>query len=364
MVTISLCMIVKDEEAVLGRCLDSVKDLVEEMIIVDTGSSDRTKEIAAQYTDQIYDFIWIDDFSAARNEAFSKAKMDYCMWLDADDVLPKEAGEKLLAWKTQTDGSTDAVLMPYATGFDEEGKVSFCYERERLLKNKRGFRWEGRVHEAIAVFGKVEKLDVCIEHRSQKTVYGKRNLRIYEKMKEAGEPFGARDLFYYGRELYYHKRYEEAIGCFLFFLKREDAFCENQVDACRYAAYALYQLGREEEALDFLYQGLRYRTPGGELCCDLGKHFLDRKKWEQAVFWYQAALHAKREEGGFVQAECYGYVPYLQLCVCYDRMGEEKKAYQCHKMAGKYKPYGREYLKNEEYFRNMEEERLGKVCIL
>ncbi|MDE6896493.1 MAG: glycosyltransferase family 2 protein, partial [Lachnospiraceae bacterium] len=87
MVTISLCMIVKNEEAVLGRCLDSVKDAVDEIIIVDTGSSDRTKEIAAEYTDKIYDFEWVNDFSAARNEAFSKAEMDYCMWLDADDIL-------------------------------------------------------------------------------------------------------------------------------------------------------------------------------------------------------------------------------------------------------------------------------------
>ena len=81
---------------------------------------------------------------------------------------------------------------------------------------------------------------------------------------------------------------------------------------------------------------------------------MDRQMWDQAVFWYQAALHAKKETAGaFVQNECYGYQPYLQLSVCYDRMGERERAYECHKMAGKCKPYGREYLKNEEYFRNM-----------
>lgn len=67
MQTISLCMIVRDEEAVLERCLSSIADLVEEIIIVDTGSQDGTKKIAAQYTDAIYDFVWIDDFAAARN---------------------------------------------------------------------------------------------------------------------------------------------------------------------------------------------------------------------------------------------------------------------------------------------------------
>ena len=73
MITISLCMIVKNEEKVLARCLDSIADLMDEIIIVDTGSSDNTKEIAKKYTDKIYDFTWIDDFSAARNFAFSKA---------------------------------------------------------------------------------------------------------------------------------------------------------------------------------------------------------------------------------------------------------------------------------------------------
>ena len=87
MITISLCMIVKDEEDVLARCLESAADTADEIIIVDTGSADATKEIARRYTDKVYDFAWTDDFSAARNFSFSKAEMEYCMWLDADDIL-------------------------------------------------------------------------------------------------------------------------------------------------------------------------------------------------------------------------------------------------------------------------------------
>ena len=95
MITISLCMIVKNEEKVLRRCLDSVADLVEELVIVDTGSTDATKQIAAGYANaKVYDFEWVDDFSAARNFAFSKATQEYIYSADADEVLDEENRER------------------------------------------------------------------------------------------------------------------------------------------------------------------------------------------------------------------------------------------------------------------------------
>ena len=103
MVTISLCMIVRDEEAVLARCLDSVKEAVDELVIVDTGSRDRTLEIAGRYTKNIVEIAWTDDFAAARNASFSRGTMDYCMWLDADDVMKEEERDRLIAWKEQAD---------------------------------------------------------------------------------------------------------------------------------------------------------------------------------------------------------------------------------------------------------------------
>ena len=113
---ISLCMIVREEEAVLERCLQSVMDVVDEIVIVDTGSKDRTKEIAAKFTDQIYDFLWCDDFSAARNFAFSKGTGDYLMWLDADDVLPESEKEKLLQLKALlSEKRYDTIMLPYDT---------------------------------------------------------------------------------------------------------------------------------------------------------------------------------------------------------------------------------------------------------
>ena len=87
MISVSMCMIVKNEQSILKRCLDSYAGIYDELIIVDTGSTDNTKEIAAQYTDKVYNFAWCDDFAEARNFAFSKASCDYILSVDADEEL-------------------------------------------------------------------------------------------------------------------------------------------------------------------------------------------------------------------------------------------------------------------------------------
>ena len=202
MVSISLCMIVKNEEDVLSRCLESVSGLVDEIIIVDTGSTDRTQETAACFTDKIFAFPWQDDFAAARNEAFSHASMDYCMWLDADDLLLEADRTAFLALKETLDPSVSVVMAPYHTGFDQSGRVTFSYYRERLIKNRAGMRWAGAVHEAISPVGKVFYADFAVTHRKTRPSDPDRNLRIYQAQLAAGKALEPRQQFYYGRELY------------------------------------------------------------------------------------------------------------------------------------------------------------------
>lgn len=140
MISLSLCMIVKNEEAVLERILKPVSQMMDAILIADTGSSDRTKEIAEQYTSQVFDFPWCDDFSAPRNFLLEKVRTDYWMWLDADDVLDEENLEKLKSLKETLDSGTDVVMMEYAVGFDQSGRTTFSYFRERIMKTSRNFR--------------------------------------------------------------------------------------------------------------------------------------------------------------------------------------------------------------------------------
>ena len=133
-----------------------------------------------------------------RNFITEKADTDYWMWLDADDAVTPENQARLLELKRTLEPDTDVVMMRYATGFDEKGKANFSYYRERLIRNGKGFRWEGRVHEAVTPAGKVVYSDVVIEHRKVFQGDPDRNLRIYEDMLCAGEEFSPRSLFIMG----------------------------------------------------------------------------------------------------------------------------------------------------------------------
>ncbi len=361
MASISLCMIVKNEEETLPRCLESVKGLTDEIIIVDTGSEDGTKKAAAGYTDRIYDYVWKDDFSAARNYAFEKGECDYLMWMDADDVIPEGEREKFLEMKNHLPPDTDIVMMPYAVSFDESGNSTFTYYRERIVRNKAGYLFAGRVHEVIPPAGKILYSDVRIEHRKLKTADSGRNLRIYEDMEAKGERFDSRALYYYGRELAAHRKYRKGIKVLKSFLKRPDGWKENRIDACRQLAFCYYGLNDEEKALGALFSSFEIDVPRGEICCDLGRHFMDRGSYGQAVYWLKQALEAKRDmkSGAFIQEDCYGFLPAILLCVCFDRMGDLKQAEKYNELAGRYNPASFYYRENRDYLRKKQKKNLN-----
>lgn len=353
MIQISLCMIVKNEEDVLARCLESVGKIADEIVIVDTGSTDQTKKIAQSYTDNLFDFEWCEDFAAARNYSFSKATMDYILWLDADDILTEENQKLFLELKENLTPDVSMVMMKYHTAFHEDGSPSFSYYRERLIKNHAGFHWEGAVHEAIVPSGKIIYSEIAVTHKKIHPSNPDRNLQIFEHLLEKGTVLQPRQQFYYARELYYHARYREALEVFETFLDSEEGWIENMIDACRQAALCHYALNEPFQALQCLLRSMQYDLPRAEICCDIGKHFVDRTNYRPAIFWYQTALSLPRNDqsGAFVFPDCYGYLPAIMLCVCYDRLGDRKQAEQYNELAGSFKPEDPFYLSNREFFK-------------
>ena len=355
MKTISLCMIVKNEEAILDRALSSIKDVVDEIIIVDTGSTDKTKDIAFNYTNKVFDFKWNNDFAQARNYAFSKATCEYCMWLDADDVVLPKDKEALLKVKESLDGSVSVVMMKYHTQFDANDNPTFTYYRERLLRRSDNFKWEGFIHEVISPKGKIEYSDVAITHKKDKPSDSKRNLMIFDQKLRKGYHFLPRELFYYARELYYHNYYHDAIKQFTKFLNTKQGWKENNISACQFLGYCYHALHDTPTAISWLLNSLYYDTPRAEICCDLGQYFYELKAYQQAIYWYAVALSCTRDDtsGAFVLPDCYDYIPNIQLCLCYDALKQYDTANFYNELAGKCKPNDPAYLYNKKYFESI-----------
>lgn len=349
---ISLCMIVKNEEEVLARCLNSVRDIADEIIIVDTGSTDGTKKAASAFTDKIYDFPWCDDFAKARNFSFSKATMDYLMWLDADDVIDEENRQRLLKLKQSIPEEIDIIMLNYHVAFDPQNNPTFSYYRERIFKKSAAPLWIGAIHEVIPLRGNLLFQDIAVCHKKIRPNEPERNLRIFEKMLARGEVLDPRQQYYYGRELYYNGYYEKAIDVLTVFLNQEAGWIENKIGACKDLSECYEALGQTDKVPECLFRSFTFDVPRAEICCEIGRFFLNQEKYTLAAHWYEAALACPVNEknGGFYLADCHGYIPFMQLCVCHDRLGSLEKAIDYNERAGALKPEDSAYLYNKKYF--------------
>ncbi|AOT69339.1 glycosyltransferase family 2 protein [Geosporobacter ferrireducens] len=353
MVTISLCMIVKNEEKVLDRCLESFNGIADEIIIADTGSEDCTKEIAQRYTDKIYDFQWIDDFAAARNFSFSKASMEYILWTDADDMLLEEDRQKFLQLKEVLNPTIDCVTMNINLAFDQYGKVTHTIRSNRLVKRSCSFRWVGPVHEYLEMGGNILNSDIGVTHKRVHHDVD-RNIKIYEQRLKNNEEFGPRDLYYYANELLDHRRHQEAAEYYIKFLDAGKGWFEDNVAACWKLADIHIILNDWDNAMKYSLQSFKYDTPRAESCCRMGFLFLNINMYKQATFWYKLAtlLEKPNENMGLTNSACWTWLPHLQLCVCYDRLGLYQLAYDHNELARLYIPDDQRVLYNKQYLEN------------
>ncbi|AIQ49304.1 glycosyl transferase [Paenibacillus sp. FSL R7-0273] len=353
-ITVSLCMIVKNEEATLGRCLDSVAGLADEIIIVDTGSTDRTKEIARRYTDKVVDFTWVDDFAKARNYAFSLGTQEYLLWLDADDEFLPADREKFSALKGALDWDTDAVSMNYNLAFDEHGNVTSSLTRNRLVKRENGFRWFGVVHEYLEVSGKVHRSDISVTHGR---VHGNsdRNLQIYEKRYTAGEIFSTRDLYYFANELREHKQWEKAISFYEMFLQQVDGWVEDKINACGSLSDCFRELNNLQQAKAKALYSFSFDLPRAENCCRIGSLYMLENDYAKAIYWYKTATELAKplDSYAILQHACWSWLPHLQLAVCYDRIGQYERACAHNETAAEFIPTDSKVLANRVYFESL-----------
>ncbi|MCM1043272.1 MAG: glycosyltransferase [Corallococcus sp.] len=347
MKTLSVAMIVKNEERVLSRIL-SCLTFADEVVVVDTGSTDSTCQIALSFGAKLYNFVWIDDFAAARNFAFKQAKCNYVMWLDADDVISYGDIQKITAWK-QSDSLPDTVMAEYCVGEGE--RQSFAFFRERILRNCAAAHWMGRIHETIAPFGKIEYADFKIRHCPVET-HTMRNLKIYGKMLEEGEIFDERNTYYYARELYASGNVRQAQKYFKKFLRSANGYFIDKIGALVSLSDIEVSKGNFLQAKKYLTQTFAYGLPRAETCCKLGALFLKENDFAKAAYWYELALRCNDKEG-FIISDYGDFVPYVQLCICYYNTGDVAKSYEYHRRAFALQPDNAAVKHNQEFFAAM-----------
>lgn len=353
--TLSVCLIVKDEEETIDRVLRCASLFADEIVVADTGSTDKTFEIAKKFTDNVFFFEWCDDFSAARNFAFEKASCDYVMWLDADDVVTDEDAKKIKV--ILKDANFDMAFLPYATAF-ENGEATFVYYRERIFRRNKNYRFTGAVHEAVVPEGNILYADAVIRHEKVKNSDPMRNLRIYQKLIVRGVCLEGRAKFYYGRELFYNGMLLESAAVLEDFLAG-DGWVENKIEACNNLHSVYTALGDGERAMRSIFRSFLYAPPRSNACCHIGDYFFKKNDLKSAIYWYERALESDNGErsGAFVNVDCKGFIPFMQLCVLYDKLGDHKKAYEYNERAGRLKPNAQSYLFNKKYFQKILTER-------
>lgn len=319
MITVSLCMIVKNEERILKRCLDSVSDLVEEIVIVDTGSTDRTKEIAAEYTENVYDFVWTGSFSDARNFAFSKCTEQYIYTADADEVIDEENRRRFLDLKRVLLPEIEIVQMKYGNQLQFSTIYNFDEEyRPKLYKRLREFVWEYPIHEAVRLTPVIYDSDIVITHLPEALHTG-RDIAAFEKMVAQGAYLDQKLCGLYARELFISGTAEQFAGAKEYFkavieeegrtpAEQMEAFC-IVVRACRLAGdtaefykYAMRATASDEEI-------------PAEICYELGCFYQEGGDPAEAAMWFYNALH---ETESILNRKCGGEFAERGLKECTD----------------------------------------------
>jgi len=285
MATLSLCMIVKDEEGFLENCLSSVKDIVVEIIVVDTGSKDGTKSLASKLGVKVFDFKWTDDFSEARNFSLSKATSNWILVLDADEMLDSKSKEEVLRLvndkehcltsvvgfkvdqRTHAPAKDDAVMAVGDAVLATDYKGHESHRMVRLFKNHPSIKFKNKVHELVEHSirdngGQVLDSSIVVHH------------------------FGLlkKDVLHVKQEDYVDKMWKQL---------------EEEPDNPRYnrqVALAFMENGRNDLAHKYLMRVAKLDPDFPGLLADLGKVYVNLGKPAKAMKLYNMAIARNKRD--------------------------------------------------------------------
>lgn len=335
---ISQCMIVKNEESNIERALTWGKGIVSEQIVVDTGSTDRTVEIARQMGAAVYEFQWIDDFAAAKNYAISKAKYPWIAFLDADEYFSREDAKKLLGSLDMLDiTGTESILTGWVN-LDNSGKIMFVGTQRRIFRNLPTLRYEGRIHESLITTDGhlIDTVDMVEELSIFHTGYGTvenskkegRNLKIIQaELKDKPDEF---DLWgYMGQEYAAMGKWDEAVEAFRKGISLMPEEMKGIYDInTSILFYRLLEteaniLNKDEETVMEIYKKAIEGWPEeSEYDYSVGRYFVNRKNWKKGEYHLRRALEllerfSNTDKGMALSGEIQKAYELLAIC-CYN----------------------------------------------
>jgi GT2 family glycosyltransferase len=324
---VSLTVIARNEENNLPHCLASVAGVFDEVVVVDTGSTDRTVEIAREFGARVFDFGWIDDFSAARNEALAHATGDYAFWLDADDVIEPDELEKLKVILAALRVGEDAGYVvrckcdpsPDGTGGDT------VVDHVRLFPLRPGVRWSYRVHEQILPSLREAKIpvrwtDVTVRHTGyvdkalrERKLERDTRLLLLELDEKPGHPFVCFNLGCIAIE---RRRWDEALE--FFYKSLASSVPTDSIVRKIFAqiARAHQMKGNSQAALGACERGLAVYPEDAELW--FRKGIVHRHRGESALAescWRRILTLTRPDEFCSVDQGIYGHLTRRNLAV-------------------------------------------------
>jgi glycosyltransferase involved in cell wall biosynthesis len=325
MITLSLAMIVKNEGATIERALNCARHFADEMIVVDTGSTDDTAAKAAAMGAKVHHFSWIDDFAAARNYSFAQCSMDWIIWLDGDDVISPEDQSRILDLKRSVlNDELEAIYLRYVYPPFQQWRERMA-RRDLFAENK--LRWKSPVHEFIdGIDGKKVKYfnAISIVHDSPPDRHAlKKDRNISFLRKHFAQ--GATD----DRSLYIY-----AVECLHSLLKDEGEevlerfFSQVRIPEYRYEIYSkmynfFIHFGEPERAVEALAKAIVEDPSRAEAYYKLGRHFSDKADRPAAAIPLLTAASMIAIPGcGTPEAEAYSYGPLEGLCRAHFRLGD------------------------------------------
>ncbi len=289
---LSLCMIVKNEEMYLGKCLESVKNIVDEMIIVDTGSTDNTIEIAQNYGAKIYHYEWNNNFSDARNFSLKKANGDWILIMDGDDKLDKNDASKII--KLLNNENIDIYLfqtLSYVGSKPNNNTISNL--NIRLIRNTKIYEFEGAIHEQIrSIYGDIDSNKVSIEkiriyhygylsNVSKQKDKPRRNMKILKEIAKNNQ--NNFTLFNLGSEYLRLKEYEKALACYKKIYKKFNPKAAYIPKMIVRMSLILDTLKKYDEENEVLNTGLKYYPSFTDLIYLKACMYHKQKKYTLAI---------------------------------------------------------------------------------